>query len=173
MAVIRIFRLTNPGDDDDTEFLDFNIPGTATEKTDIENSFITSIKESDTDGVGSNQGIETPLGDQQGLDKVEDIITIDGFFSKRNGNSNDGVNAFIAIMRGFAAEPKLTIAWDLGRFGLRVDDDIGQSVIPDGAGVPANATIALLWARIEWETDFTGNREKFKLIFRINRGDGT
>ena len=172
MALIRIFRLTNPGDDDATEFLDFNIPGTE-DKTNVENSYITSIKETDTDGVGSNQGVETPLGDQQGLDKVEDIITIDGFFSKRNGNANDGNNAFIAIMRGFAADPKINLFWDLGRFGLRVDDDIGQSVIPDGGGIPSALTIALLWARIEWETDFAGNREKFKLILRINKGDGT
>lgn len=172
MAVVRLFRLTNPGDTDATEFLDFNIPGTE-KQTNVENAYITSIKETDTDGVGSNQGVETPLGDQQGLDKVEDIITIDGFFSKRNGNSNDGINDLITIMRGFAAEPKINLFWDLGRFGLRVDDDIGQSVIPDGGGIPADLTIALLWARIEWESDFTGNREKFKLVFRINKGDGT
>jgi len=172
MAVIRLFRLTNPGDDDTDEFIDFNIPGTE-DKTNVENAYITSIKDSDTDGVGSNQGVETPLGDQQGLDKVEDIITIDGFFSKRNGNQNDGINDLITIMRGFAADPKLNLFWDLGRFGLRVDDDISQSVIPDGGGIPADNRIALLWARIEWESDFTGNREKFKLIFRINKGDGT
>lgn len=172
MAVIRIFRLTNPGDDDTDEFIDFNVPGTE-DATDVENAFITSIKENDSDGVGNNQGVETPLGDQQPLDKVEDIITIEGFFSKRNGNNDDGMNAFIALLRTWAAEPKINLNWDLGRFGLRVDDDVSQSVIPDGLGVPADLTIALLWARIEWESDFKGNREKFKLIFRINEGDGT
>ncbi len=172
MALIRLFRLTNAGDTDATEFLDFNIPGTE-DKTNVENAYITSINDDDSDGVGSNQGVETPLGDQQALDKVEDIITVEGFFSKRNGNNDDGINDLITIMRGFAADPKLTDDWDLGRFGLRVDDDISQSVIPDGAGVPANITIALLWVRIEWKSDFTGNREKFKLIFRVNKGDGT
>ncbi len=171
MAVIRLFRLTNAGDTDATEFIDFNVPGTE-DDTKKEHGFITSIKENDTDGVGSNQGVETPLGDQQALDKVEDVITIDGFFSKRDGNNDDGQNTLIILMRTFAAQPKLTDDWDLGRFGLRVDDDVSQSVIPDGAGVPADLTIALLWARIEWETDFTGNREKFKLVFRVNKGDG-
>ncbi|KKK63158.1 hypothetical protein LCGC14_2997080, partial [marine sediment metagenome] len=113
MAVIRLFRLTNAGDTDATEFIDFNVPGTE-DDTKKEHGFITSIKENDTDGVGSNQGVETPLGDQQALDKVEDVITIDGFFSKRDGNNDDGQNTLIILMRTFAAQPKLTDDWDLG-----------------------------------------------------------
>ena len=173
MVLIRIFRLTNAGDNDATEFIDFNIPGALTERTDIENAFITDIKDFDTDAVGSNQGVELPLGDLQALGKIEDVITVEGFFSKRNGDSNDGINVFETIMRGWADDEKITIDWDLGRFGLRVDDSISQSVIPDGAGVPANLTIALLWLKIEWTSDFTGNREKFKIFFKVNKGDGT
>lgn len=172
MALIRLFRLTNAGDTDSTEFLDFNIPGTE-KQTNVENAYITEIKDFDTDAVGSNQGVELPLGDLQALGKIEDVITVEGFFSKRNGNSNDGNNLLLGILRGFADDDKITDDWDLGRFGLRVDDDIGQSVIPDGAGVPANLTIALLWLKIEWTSDFTGNREKFKIFFKINKGDGT
>ena len=172
MALIRIFRLTNAGDNDATEFLDFNIPGTE-DKTNVENAYITEIKDFDTDAVGSNQGVELPLGDLQALGKIEDVITVEGFFSKRNGNQNDGINDLVTIMRGWADDEKITDDWDLGRFGLRVEDDIGQSVIPDGDGVPENLTIALLWLKIEWTSDFKGNREKFKIFFKINKGDGT
>ena len=92
MASIRIFRVTAPGDDKNTEFIDFNVPGTLTEKTDIENAFITSIKKNPSDGVGNNQGAELPSGDQQALGEVENIYEIDGFISKRNGDANDGNN---------------------------------------------------------------------------------
>lgn len=166
MAKIRLFRLTNPADDETSEFIDFNIPGDLTENTKIENAFIRSINEDDSDGVGNNQGAETALGDQQALSKVEDIIVIDGFFSKRDGDAGDGNNSYIATLRLWASEDKINDDWELGRFGLIVDDDHNQDVEPD---ISPN-TIALLWAKLAWKSDFTGNRENFILTFRVNKG---
>ena len=173
MGKIRIFRLTNAGDDENTEFIDFNGTTEILQNTELENAFIRSIDELDSDGIGNNQGAETPLGDQQALDKIEDVITIDGFISKRNGDLNDGFNAFIGTLRLWAVDEKITDDWDLGRFGLIVDDDHHQDLEPDGAGVPVDLTIALLWLRIEWKSDLKANQENFKIFFRVNKGDGT
>ena len=50
-----------------------------------------------------------------------------------------------------------------------IDDNHTQDVEPDGAGVPANATIALLWEKIELTSNFKANREEFVLFFRVNK----
>ena len=115
MAKIRIFRLTLAADTKDTEFIDFN----TSKNTKIENAFITEIKENPSDGVGNNQGAELPLGDQQALDQIEDIYRITGFFSKRNGDSNDGMNSYLTTLRQWINEAKIVDdVWELGRFGL-------------------------------------------------------
>lgn len=174
MGTIRIFRLTLAGDDQNTEFIDFNGTSELLKQTDIENAFITEIKENPSDGIGNNQGAEQELGDQQPLGEIEDIYKITGFISKRNGDSNDGINAFLTTLRLWQSESKLVkLAWELGRFGIIVNDDHTKDVIPDGAGIPADGTIALLWERIEYTSDFKGNRENFILYFRVNKGDGT
>lgn len=174
MATIRIFNLTLAGDTSSTDFIDFNGVTDILQRTDIENAFITKIEEKPTDAVGENQGAELPLGDQQALGQIEDLYIISGFFSKRNGDLNDGLNAFIATVKGWEnSSKKVKDVWELGRFGIIVNDNHAQDVLPDGAGVPANETIALLWEKIEWASDFLGNRENFKLYFRVNKGDGT
>lgn len=166
MGIIRIYRLTGEFDDEDTDFIEFNIPNS---KTTVENAFINEIKFDPSDGVGNNQGAEQELGDQQALGLVEDVIKISGFISKRNGNSNDGQNALLDKMSIWESEPKINDDWELGRFGFLDADDVTENVTPD---INPN-TIALLWERIQWTVDFKGNRKLFDLYFRINRGDGT
>lgn len=174
MGTIRIFRLTAVLDDKNTEFVDFNLTTAIGKQTDIENAFIRKIERKPSDGVGNNQGAELPLGNQQALGQVENIYIIDGYISKRNGNSNDGQNAILNTIKMWEDDSKkIKNIWELGRFGIEINDNHSSDLIPDGAGVPANATKALLWERIEWETDFKGNRENFKWYFRVNKGDGT
>lgn len=166
LGKITIFRLTNTGDDSTTtDKIDFNIDV----KTKIENAFITGIKLNPTDGIGNNQGAEQDLGDQQALGLLEDVIKISGHISKRNGDNNDGQNAFLILMDTWSAEPKINDNWQLGCYGMIDDDDHTEDVIPD----ESPNTVALLWERIEWDVDFKGNRKKFDLYFRVNRGDGT
>ena len=165
MGIIRISRFTLTTDTPFTDNIDFN----SSTKTHIENAFITGIKLNPTDGVGNNQGAEQELGDQQALGPIEDIIKISGFISKRNGDNNDGQNAFLIQMDIWSGDPKINDDFELGRFGISDIDDVTLEVIPDNTP----NTIALLWERIEWNVDFKGNRKLFDLYFRVNRGDGT
>ena len=167
MGTIRIFRLTNPGDNQNTsDRIDFN----TSEKTTIENAFITEFEENPTDGVGNNQGAEQDLGDQQALGLVEDVIRISGFISKRNGDGNDGQNQFLIQLEEWANDPKINENWELGRFGVTDEDDQTHDLIPVNTGTEQ---IALLWERFQRNTDFKGNRELITFWFRVNRGDGT
>lgn len=167
MATIRIFRLTNPGDNQNTDFIDFNVPNS---KTTVENAFITNYKSNPSDGVGNNQGAEQELGDQQALGPVENILKISGFISKRNGDNDDGMNSYLVQMKEWETDPKINDNWDLGRFGFIDNDDHTEDVIPVNTGTDR---FALLWERIEWSTDMKGNRKLFDLYLRLNRGDGT
>ena len=168
MGTIRIARLTGTSDtvSTSTDKIDFNTDV----KTKIENAFITGFEENPTDGVGNNQGAEQDLGDQQALGAVEDIIKIDGFFSKRDGDLNDGQNSFLILLDTWIAEPKINDNWQLGRFGITDADDQTHDLLPVRTGTDQ---IALLWEKIQRRTDFKGRREHFTLWFRINRGDGT
>lgn len=167
MGKISIFRLSLITDDENTiDRIDFN----TSIKTDVENAFVTGFKENPTDGVGNNQGAEQDLGDQQALGTVEDIIKISGFFSKRNGDLNDGQNQFLILLDLWAKEPKINDNWELGRFGVLDEDDETHDLVPVRTGTDQ---IALLWEKLERDTDFKGKREMFTLWFRINRGDGT
>lgn len=169
MAKINLFRVTIETDIQTTvDRIDFNIPGI---KTDVENAFITQLSSLPTDGVGNNQGASTPNGDQSALGTIEDVLIIDGFISKRNGNSGNGQNAFLAKLKLWETEPKeVDAVWELGRMGIVVDDNHNADLIPIRTGTSQKA---YLWERIEYKSDFKGNREFFKLYLRVNRGDGT
>ena len=117
MGKIRLFRLTLATDTSSTEFIDFNLGTALADRTDIENPFIKTIEQKPSDGVGTNQGAELPLGDQQALGPVEDIYILDGFISKRNGDANDGMNAFLQTLKLWENDPKkVKGVWELGRF---------------------------------------------------------
>ena len=169
MAKITIFRVTGPTDNQTTnDRIDFNIPGS---KTKEENAFITQLSSLPTDGVGNNQGAATPTGDQSALGTIEDILIIDGFIAKRNGDNNDGNNAYLATIKLWETDDKeVDNVWELGRMGIIVDDNHNADLVPVRTGTNQ---IAYLWERIEYRSDFKGNREIFKLFLRLNRGDGT
>ena len=168
MGIIKIFRFTEETDTivsvESTDTIEFNKNTT----TKTKNAFITEVKFNPTDGVGNNQGAEQDLGDQQALGLVEDIIKITGFISQRNADS--GANTFLATMKEWKNDPKINDNWELGRFGYADADDTTDDLTPVRIG--ANQ-VGLLWERIEWTTDFKGNRKMFTLYFRINRGDGS
>lgn len=168
MGIIRIARLTAASDTvaTSTDKIDFN----TVVQTKVENAFITGFEENPTDGIGNNQGAEQDLGDQQALGLLEDVIKIDGFFSKRNGDLSDGQNAFLILLDTWINEPKINDNWQLGRFGISDADDQTHDLEPVRTGTDQ---IALLWEKIQRRTNFKANREEFTLWFRVNRGDGT
>lgn len=169
MAKITIFRVTNPLDNETVaDKIQFNIPNS---KTNVENAFITQLSSFPTDGVGNNQGATTPTGDQSALGIIEDILIIDGFISKRNGDLNNGNNTYLATLKLWESDFKeIDNVWELGRMGIIVDDNHNADLIPVRTG---SSQIAYLWERIEYRSDFKGNREFFKLFLRLNRGNGT
>lgn len=172
MGIINLYRVTAQGDGKTvSDRIDFNLTTVIGKKTDRENAFITSLKNTPTDGVGNNQGAETPTGDQSALGSIEDILIIDGFFSKRDGDNDDGLNGFISTMKLWEADAKeIDDDWELGRMGIDVADNHFSDLIPVRTG---SSQIAYLWEKIEWRSDFKGNREYFTLYLRVNRGDGT
>jgi len=146
--------------------LEFN----TTEKTKQEANFITVFEENPTDGVGNNQGAEQDLGDQQALGTLEDITKIEGFFSRRNGDNDNGQNQALILLDTWVAEPKINDNWQLGRFATEDEDDHTHDLFPVRTGTDQ---IAYLWEKLQRRTDFKGNRELFTLFLRVNRGDGT
>jgi len=168
MGTITIARLTDASDTlaNVTDKLVFN----TTTKTKLEANFITIFEQNPTDGVGNNQGAEQELGDQQALGGVEDVTKIEGFFSRRNGDLNDGQNQALILLDTWVAEPKINDNWQLGRFAVEDNDDHTHDLFPVRTGTDQ---IAYLWEKLQRRTDFKGNRELFTLFLRVNRGDGT
>ena len=168
MGKITIARLTNPSDTlaNVSDKLEFN----TSIKTNVENNFITDFEENPTDGIGNNQGAEQNLGDQQALGLLEDVTMIKGFFSKRNGDNNDGQNIALILLDTWIVEPKINDNWQLGRFAVEDEDDHTHDLLPVRTGTDQ---IAYLWERLQRKTEFKGNRELFTLFLRINRGDDT
>ena len=167
MPSVKLFRLTEPSDDETT--LDA-IEMSLTVQTKQENAIITLFMEPSAAGIGNNQGAEQQLGDQQALGEVEDIIKIKFFVSKRNGDNDDGLNSYLVLFEEWKNDDKINDNWDLGRFGIVDNNDHTHDLIPINTG---SSRFALLWEKSERETDFKGNREWITIWFRVNRGDGT
>ena len=169
MGTINLYRVTGSGDDKTTsDRIDFNIPGS---KPKVENAFIKSMERLPTDGIGNNQGAETPSGDQSALGEVENTLIIRGYISKRNGDNNDGLNTYLIKLDEWENEDKeIDDVWELGRMGIDVADNHAADLIPVRTGSDQKA---YLWERIEYKTNFNLNREEFTLYLRVNRGDGT
>ena len=172
MGIINLYRVTAGGDTlTVNDRIDFNLTTQIGQRTDIENAFITKMSNFPTDGVGNNQGAEAPTGDQSALGSVEEILTIDGYISKRNGDNDDGNNTFLATLKLWETDGKeIDGTWELGRMGIDIADNHNADLIPVRTG---SDQIAYLWEKIEYVTDFKGNREMFTLYLRVNRGDGT
>ena len=169
MGKIVLFRVTGQNDDETVaDRIEFNIPGS---KTKTENAFITELYNMPTEGIGNNQGAATPTGDQSALGTIEDILIMDGFISKRDGDGNNGNNSYLATLKLWENDTKeIDGTWELGRMGIIIDDNHNSDLIPKRTGADQ---FAYLWERIEYRSDFKGNRELFKLFLRLNRGDGT
>lgn len=172
MGIINLYRVTADSDDKTVaDRFDFNLTTKIGQQTDIENAFIKQLRNTPTDGVGNNQGAETPMGDQSALGPIEDILIIEGYFSKRNGDNDDGQNSYIATMKLWENDAKVIDGtWELGRIGIDIADNHNGDLIPVRTG---DNQLAYLWEKIEWRSDFKKNREEFTLYLRVNRGDGT
>lgn len=165
----RIFRLTNPADTPNTEFLLFNDPGAADFKdTAKEGAYILTLQRGDPEGIGNNQAAEKPDGNVQPLGIVEGTYIIKGFITNMRGNADDGVNTFTQTLRTWKEEAQAILnAWEAGRFGIIDNSDTDNSLNPVGTGANAIGLIFQDFAKIN---DYNRNRVDFTLTFRRSRG---
>lgn len=165
----RLYRLTNPSDTLNTEFILFNNPGSADFKdTTREGAYILTLQRGDPEGIGNNQAAEKPDGNVQPLGIVEGTYIIKGFISNMRGNADDGVNSFISTLRTWKNEAQAILnAWEAGRFGILDSSDTDNNLAPIGTGPNA---IGLIFQDFSKINDYNRNRVEITLVFRRSRG---
>ncbi len=169
---INLFRLTLTTDTLTTgDRIDFNDPGATNPKSSkFENAYCTFIDRMSSDGVGDNQGAEQDLGDIQALGPVEDLYTLTGFISKRDGDLSNGQNQFLILLDLWDSEFKNSDNWPEGRFGIKDDGDVTNDLTPVRTG---SNQIGLIWESYDKKADLAHNRVNFIIKLRVSRGDGT
>lgn len=165
----RIYRLTNPADTLNTEFILLNNPGASDFKdTTREGAYILTLQRGDPEGIGNNQAAEKPDGNVQPLGIVEGTYIIKGFISNMRGNADNGINAFITTLRTWKAEAQAILnAWEAGRFGIQDLSDLDNNLAPIGTGADA---IGLIFQDFTKINDYNRNRVEITLVFRRSRG---
>ena len=96
-----IFRkTTNAGANPGTDAIIFNNPAAYDFKnTPREGAYILTLRRDDAEGIGNNQAAEIDDGNVQPLDLVEEEYVVSGFISNMRGNSDDGANSIITLLR--------------------------------------------------------------------------
>ncbi len=165
----KIFRLTEAGDDDDTEFILFNDPNASGFKeTDKEGAYLLTLTRGDPEGIGNNQAAEKPDGNVQPLGIVEGTYQLKGFISNMRGNSDDGNNTFVQTLRTWKEEAQAILGvWEAGRFGFVDDSDSDNDLQPIGTG---DTAIGLIFENFDKISDYNRNRVEVTLTFRRSRG---
>jgi len=169
---IRLFRLTNPGDDENVlDRIDFNDPTNVNLKdAKRENAWITELERIRGDGIGDDQPAEEDLGSIDATGSTEDTYVLKGIISKRDGTLGNGQNQFLILLDLWDAEPKKWVNWPEGRFGIIDDGNHTNDLIPVGVG---SSQVGLIWESYRTKTILKKNQEEVEIRFRISRGDGT
>lgn len=165
-----IFRKTtdggaNPG----TDLIIFNNPADSDFKdTDKEGAYITILDRADPEGIGNNQAAEVDDGNVQPLGIVEGTYIVRGFVTNMRGNSDDGDNAIIQLLRTWKEEAQVILdELEAGRFGIIDASDTDNDLTPIGTGDDA---IGLIFENYEKKNDYNRNRVDIVLTFRRSRG---
>ncbi len=84
------------------------------------------------------------------------------------GNSDDGNNAIIALLRTWKEEAQVLLGeLEAGRFGIIDASDSDNDLIPIGTG---NTAIGLIFENFSKINDYNRNRVDVTLTFRRSRG---
>jgi len=169
---LRLYRLSLTTDDKTTtDRIDFN-DSTKNDLKDAnkENAWLTSIERIGPEGIGDDQPAEANLGSIDALGPVEDVYVLTGKITKTRGTSDDGQNQFLILLDLWSAEPKKSLNWPEGRFGLEDDTDHTNDLVPVRTG---SNQIGLIWASYTKKTIFATNQTEIVIKFRVSKGDGT
>lgn len=162
-------KTTDAGANPGTDLIIFNNAADADfKKTDKEGAYIQTLERGDPEGIGNNQAAEKPDGNVQPLGIVEGTYIVNGFVTNMRGNSDDGNNLIIALLRSWKTEPQAILGeLEAGRFGIIDASDIDNNLTPVGTG---SAAIGLIFTDYSKINDYNRNRVEITLTFRRSRG---
>ncbi len=165
-----IFRkTTDAGADPGTDLIIFNNPNaSAFKNTTKEGAYIITLERGDPEGIGNNQAAEQPDGNVQPLGIVEGTYIVKGFITNMRGDSDDGENTIVELLRTWKEESQAILdELEAGRFGIIDESDIDNNLIPIGTGTDA---IGLIFQDYKKINDYNRNRVEVTLTFRRSRG---
>ena len=165
-----IFRkTTNAGANPGTDAIIFNNPAADDFKnTAREGAYILTLRRDDAEGIGNNQAAEIDDGNVQPLGIVEGTYVVTGFISNMRGNSDDGANSIITLLRTWKNEAQVINGQlEAGRFGIIDASDSDNNLTPVGTG---NNAIGLIFENFSKINDYNRNRVEITLTFRRSRG---
>ena len=167
---INIFRVTSGGDGPTvSDRIDFNDP-TFTDYKDTTKEFpwITTINKTDGESIGNNMAAEKTDGIVQPGGISEAIWKVVGVISNVQGNSSNGVNAFLTKLQSWKDDAQVIKAvWEGGRFGIIDDNCNTNNLTPIGTG---SSTIGLIFVNYEKNINYNKNQAEITLTFRRSRG---
>ena len=140
-----IFRkTTNAGANPGTDSIIFNNPAADNLKnTAREGAYILTLRRDDAEGIGNNQAAEIDEGYVQRLGIVEGTYFVTGISSNMRGNSDDGANSIITLLRTWKKEAQVINGkLEAGRFGIIDASDSDNNLTPVGTG---NNAIGLIF----------------------------
>ena len=138
-----------------------------------EGAYISSIKLVKPEGIGNNQTAEKTDGNIQPLGVTNTFYEIIGWFTKIDGNSGNGTNAFMAKIDSWKEDPTQQIkdSWEAGIFGIEDKNDSTNTLLPIKFGTGGTlGGPALIFSYYEKNNDYVKNRSDFILRFRRSRG---
>ena len=110
---IRIFRLTNGSDTNNTDPILFNNSTDGNFKdTTEQGAYITSVKVNIPEAIGNNQAAEVPDGNVQPIGVSGTTYTFTGFITDIQANA--GINTFITTLTTWKNQAQAIInVWDI------------------------------------------------------------
>ena len=104
----------------------------------------------------------------QPLGSVEGTNVVTGFISNIRGNSDNGANAIITVLRTWKNEAQVSNGQlEGGRFGIMEASDSDNNLNQVGTG---NNAIGLIFENFTKINDYNRNSVEITLTFRRNRG---
>lgn len=168
--IINIFRVTTAGQGPTvSDRIDFNNPSFTNYKDSTkEFPWITSITKIDPESLGDNQAAEKTDGIIQPGGVTDVTWVVEGVISNVQGNSSDGINAFLALLQTWKDNAQaIKAVWEGGRFGIIDSNCATNNLTPIGTGVN---TVGLIFTRYTKKINYQKNQAEIKLEFRRSRG---
>ena len=167
---INIFRVSSAGDGPTTtDRIDFNDPTFGDYKdTTKEWPWITSLTKTDGESIGDNMAAEKTDGIIQPGGIADAIWIVEGAISNVQGNSSNGINAFLTRLQSWKDDVQvIKDVWEGGRFGIVDDNCQTNGLTPIGTGVN---TVGLIFISYKKKINYQKNQADITLTFRRSRG---